>query len=459
MFQKSEATPVLIESKRIFSNITSLIMLLVSLFFLTFLGCVNEENVEPKGSEQESTAQLQTIFSGRIIDEAGNSVAGGFISIRRFRYSESGSQTTSPVRTEQTDAEGRFTFNNIHQGSLALSVSIEPENETSTRRKDRTKILSMDIEGMRLYPTDNDDFYFHRRIGFVIQAGDNITDLVITVRPEIKIEKLIRARVVFADGSPLINANLHSFLKRRDFSGSGESVSIDKKKTDANGYFQYNLGYNDKHLFHIFAVKYHNLVAKAAPFMFKADEHETDLVMTLNGNPISLSEISENKIIGYSWAGAASNHEAHALLDPPPIWVVNPSNNHAYKWVHCDSVEEAIGQASEEEAYLVAINDAAEYNWLRTVFWQGPFWIGLSDVEREGQWQWHSGEPLTYTNWSASHKHNDSNTDEKDYVVVGMFGKWYAADIRGGGPMGRATRTAILEKQDFPIKTQAEVND
>ena len=32
-------------------------------------------------------------------------------------------------------------------------------------------------------------------------------------------------------------------------------------------------------------------------------------------------------------------------------------------------------------------------------------------------------------------------------------------DIRGGESIGRATRTAILEKQDFPIKTQVEVND
>ena len=298
-----------------------LLVVVAVLLTLTSLGCENEENVELKENKQEDIAQLQTTFSGQVIDEAENPVVGVFVSIRRFSYSESGSQMTPPVLTEQTDAEGRFTFNHIHQGSVALGVSVEPEDETHTRRKDMTKILSMDIEGMRLYPTSNDEF--RRKIGFAIQAGDNIIDAVITVRPQIRIKKLIRAHVVFADGSPLINANLYSFLKRRDFSGDAESASVYEIQTDSNGDFQYNLEANDEHFFYIFAVKYHNLVAKAVPFMFKADEHEVDLVMTLNGNPNSLNKMSTTEIRAYSWSGGSSNHEAHKLLDPPAVWIVN----------------------------------------------------------------------------------------------------------------------------------------
>ncbi|RKU18391.1 hypothetical protein C6501_02895 [Candidatus Poribacteria bacterium] len=438
--------------QRIFPK--NLFLFIVAAFFLSliFLGCVNEENVAPKESKEKGIAQLQTVFSGRIIDEAGNPVVDSFVSIQRFSYSKSGSRMTPPVLTEQTDAEGRFTFNNLHQGSVVLNVSVEPEDMPNSRRKDRTKILSMDIEGVRLYPTFKDEF--RRRIAFVIQIGDNITDAVITVRPQIRIEKLIRARVVFADGSPLSNANLYSFLKQNDLSGSGESVSVYEIKTDSNGDFQYNLGDNEGHFFYILAVKYRNLVAKAAPFMFKADEHEVDLVLKLSGNSNSTTEIRT-----YSWSGRSSSHEAHELLNPPAVWIVNPLNNHAYKWVQCESIEDAIAKAVQEEAYLVAINDEAEYNWIRAVFWQGPFWIGLSDVEQEGQWQWHSGEPLIYTNWAASYKHDDSNTDEKDYVAVGMFGRWYAVDIKDQESIHRDTRTAILEKEDFPIKTPTEIKD
>ena len=443
--------------QRIFPKNLFLFVVVLFLLTLTFLGCENEEIVEPKDSKQAGVAQqLTTTFSGRVIDETGNPVTGGFVSIQRFSYSESGSTMTSPVLTEQTDAEGRFTFNNIRRGSVALGISIEPADIPNSRRKDKTKILSMDIEGVRLYPTDNDEF--RRKIAFAIQVGDNITDAVITVRPQIRIAKQIRARVIFADGSPLISANLHSFLKRRDFSGNGESVSIDAIKTDSDGYYERNLGYYEGHFFYILAVKYRNLVAKVTPFMFKEDEHEIDLVLTLDGNPNTPDEMS-TEIRTYTWGGGASNHEAHELLDPPAVWVVNPSNNHGYKWVHCESVEDAIAKAVQEKAYLVAINDEAEYNWLRTVFWQGPFWIGLSDVEKEGQWQWHSGEPLIYTNWAASYKHNDSNTDKKDYVTVGMFGRWYAVDIKDEESILRDTRTAILEKENFPIKTRTEIKD
>ena len=37
--------------------------------------------------------------------------------------------------------------------------------------------------------------------------------------------------------------------------------------------------------------------------------------------------------------------------------------------------------------------------WLTAVFGHEFYWIGLSDTEKEGQWQWDNGESVTYENW------------------------------------------------------------
>ena len=124
------------------------------------------------------------------------------------------------------------------------------------------------------------------------------------------------------------------------------------------------------------------------------------------------------------------------------MWVINPGNGHAYKKIRCSGPEDAIFQASEEGAYLVSINDAAEQQWLERVFSPYLTLIGLNDIAKEGEWRWHSGEPVTYTNW-APHEPHDTNRGEEDYVM--WRGGW--ADIGPEQIPWRLLRTALIEKE------------
>ncbi len=51
-------------------------------------------------------------------------------------------------------------------------------------------------------------------------------------------------------------------------------------------------------------------------------------------------------------------------------------------------------------------------------------WIGLNDVEREGDWRWVSGEPVTYTNFQ--HGQPDNAKGREDFVELrgNVSGKW-----------------------------------
>ena len=131
--------------------------------------------------------------------------------------------------------------------------------------------------------------------------------------------------------------------------------------------------------------------------------------------------------------------------------MLNPANNHSYKRIHCESWDDAQAKAVAEGAHLVAINDAKEQAWLVRVFGTAPYWIGLTDVAKEGEWGWTSGEPATYTHWAA-HKLMDADRGEEDYVFMGLSpdGRWHKVGPQS--PEWQMTRMAILEKEVLPAK-------
>jgi len=63
-------------------------------------------------------------------------------------------------------------------------------------------------------------------------------------------------------------------------------------------------------------------------------------------------------------------------------------------WYDAETQARALG------GHLVAINDAAENEWLVNTFGSyGYFWIGLNDESKENTWTWSSGDALVYSNW------------------------------------------------------------
>ena len=96
--------------------------------------------------------------------------------------------------------------------------------------------------------------------------------------------------------------------------------------------------------------------------------------------------------------------------------------------------------AVAEEAHLVSINDEAEQKWLVEVFGRDPFLIGLTRLENQTEWQWTSGEPVTYTNWAL----RGLTTARDARVFVSMIdGKW-----RIGTPESlQRVGIALLEKE------------
>ena len=378
-------------------------------------------------------AQQGATISGRVVDELGDPVVGTSVALHRYKAVEDDERPVRfvPFWQKPVDLDGRFSFVNI---APTESVSFIVEDERT-----KGKILSIQMGELTLYPGDHPHF---GKVRFSLEAGMEIEDVVITVNTNIPPQ--VRTRVVSADGTPLVNTTIYVAVHRRDLDGTGYGDSSGTRQTDAEGYFVEDLRVDDDSQFYMLGVKYHGLFAKAPPFILHEGQPQVHLLLTLAGNPDPLAR----PLVGPPSAALT------AFLNPPTVWIVNPANGHAYKKIHCDSVTDATTQAAAENAYLVAINDEAENEWLDGIFGRERFWIGLNDAAEEGQLVWDSGEPVTYTNW-GEHERAGNNTEVNDYVIYG-HGRWEM--VAPGSGHAHFVKTAILERTDVPVETSAEDN-
>ncbi|RKU21602.1 hypothetical protein C6499_21625 [Candidatus Poribacteria bacterium] len=394
----------------------------------------------------------------------------------------------------KTDADGGFTAANIRPGPVQINVipgalldafeKIDPEKIRQRERKPPElrrlghleadkEILSIQIGKVTFFsPKGRHGPDFFNRLTFGLKPGIIHENVKITVKSRLR----IHAQIVYADGTPVANAkgNLNMRYGREDNPSSGGDHGTGFF-TDADGYFTQ---YPREPGFYTLSVEYNNLSGGAGPFLLKDGMEPKDLVITLDGNPLNVEGPPDwkvnprGKIEPAKVPAGAENVvieqvevqpkvRARAAVPPQPpkppksVWVINPANGHAYKKIQCNNWHDAQQQAVEEGAHLVSINDEDEQHWLQVIFRSHSSWIGLTDVEKEGEWQWDSGEPVTYTNWLTQPIFPDTLPDtEKDYVVMTFRdGEWQSV-----GPEShfwRTTREAIIEKDGLVSTTPA----
>ena len=372
-----------------------------------------------------------TTFSGRVVDEAGESVSGIKIAVTPvidgngawFPIREhAGAHEDASAFHVESDAEGRFTITETISGPVLLSLF--PLRDASVR------ILRVQIGELFFYASG----VMERGIIFAPTPGESIENIEVTVQ-----SPHIRGKVQHMDGKPIANTRIRRRL--RTVSLHGNSSGSGTENTDAEGYFVHYVDTDMKEpRFYIFSVTYQGQTVDADPILLKPGDPTHNVVFSFDGLP---EEPLQARRRDFANASASTSSIAQ------DVWVINPENGRAYKKIKCENWEAARTQAAIEGAYLVTINDASEQKWLQTVFRSQPSWIGLNDIAQEGEWRWSNGEPLTYTNWDFQEPHDANNGDE-DYVLLGPSGKW--EDANAGDPRWRWIQTAIIEKKASPIK-------
>ncbi len=377
-------------------------------------------------------------LSGRVVTAEGETVVDATVMFQ--------------ISTVQTDSEGRFAFTKITPSQSRLRIPRNPMMKKGSYQSNHTKVRSIKFGSMTFYPHDFHDT--SRSATFAIEPGTDIKDIEVTMERQL----IVRGRIVFKNGEPLANTSFKINIDPLRMDGIGGFSFNRPLQTDAEGNFVH--GTNTPGIY-MLSLNHRGLSAASKPFIVEVGEPHERVVLTLDGNATDLSESQPEEP-----QKRRLYHPSTNTAYVPGVWIINPTNGHAYKWIDCEDREDAQAQAALEEAHLVTITNEPEQIWLEAVFGTGPYWIGLTDVAKEGEWEWDTGEPFAYTNWKADDeddwfvseppafmkflgfKGEDRRREEegRDYVIMsdwrwgGETGKWQTADH------SKAARRAILEK-------------
>ncbi|XP_070570789.1 perlucin-like protein [Ptychodera flava] len=94
-------------------------------------------------------------------------------------------------------------------------------------------------------------------------------------------------------------------------------------------------------------------------------------------------------------------------------------------------------------ANLAVIDDAEENLFLKQ-YTQNIYhiWIGLSDVDVEGSWEWEDGSKVSYTNWNTGEPNDAGGIEDCAHFWSSLDGKWndYPCTTRMGFVCERKSR-------------------
>lgn len=244
----------------------------------TLLGCGETEDTSSTALSETVIGGDTASFSGRVVDEAGNPVAGLALVIQSREVDDNtGAQTYGPNLEAKTDDAGHFSITNLDPGEFQFMLA--PDYQNKLRFETEYQLLSIKIGTFTYHPNDRFPPFFDGGT-FSITPGTQIGNVEVTVRLRMR----VRAKIVLADGTPLANTEVRINIKTRDLHGDGSGNIGATLQTDAQGYF---IQYVDRGraTSYTVSVEYNGLSATSEKFVLKVGERREDLILKLSGTP------------------------------------------------------------------------------------------------------------------------------------------------------------------------------
>ncbi len=254
-------------------------IVVIPLLICTLLACGETEDASSVALSETVIERDTTSFSGRVVDETGNPVAGLTLIIRpREIDTNIGAWAYASALEEETDDAGHFSITDIRPGEFQLMLVPEHWNVLSPETE--YQLLSVKIGDVTYHPPNDMIPLFFTRNTFSITPGTHIENVVVIVRLRMR----IRAKIVFADGTPLANKTVDINIRAQDLHGNNAGGVQGTVQTDAQGYFVEYVDRNRATSYRV-SVEYNGLCATSEIFVLKVGERREDLILELPGPP------------------------------------------------------------------------------------------------------------------------------------------------------------------------------
>ena len=138
------------------------------------------------------------------------------------------------------------------------------------------------------------------------------------------------------------------------------------------------------------------------------------------------------------------------------VAVLNYGEHYYACFFGCESWEDARDQCVSKGGYLAVVSSAEENEVLSAFakyYGYDNVYIGYSDSEEEGNWQWVTDEYNTFTNWNSGEP--NGFTPDEDYAVMFDDGYWNDAEYVPRDPNGIIS---FICEWDIPVTGAININ-
>ena len=148
------------------------------------------------------------------------------------------------------------------------------------------------------------------------------------------------------------------------------------------------------------------------------------------------------QIIGVVWITifGFGSLESGLPKNPDPILLASEPvefRGHYYQVIDTgESIhwEDAAARCESMGGHLVIINDPEENEFLTSIGAGNEYYhLGASDHEKEGDWRWVDGTPLTYENWHPNEPNNYGGDEDYLNAYFELWPQWNDAGSEGRG--------------------------
>ena len=253
-------------------------IVVIPLVICTLLGCGETEDTSSFALSETVVEGDTASFSGRVVNETGNPVAGLALVIQpRTIDDNTGARTYAVAMEVKTDDVGHFSVTNIRPGEFQFMLVPEYQNGLSPETE--YQLLSIKIGDFTYHPNDRFPLFFTQNT-FSITPGVQIESVEVTVRLRMR----IRAKIVLANGTPLANKEISINIRAQDLHGNNIGGVQGSVQTDAQGYFVQYVERNRATRYRV-SVEYKGLCVTSETFVLRVGERREDLILKLPGVP------------------------------------------------------------------------------------------------------------------------------------------------------------------------------